>query len=63
MANLYLGMTRDALGQRQLAVVSYARVRELPDYGDTHKWARTFQKQAYSSARVSPAPTGDKALR
>ena len=63
MANLYLGMTRDALGQRQLAVVSYAKVRELPDYGDTHKWARTFQKQAYSSARVSTAPTGDKALR
>ena len=63
MANLYLGMTRDGLGQRQPALLRYARVRELPDYGGSHQWARTFEKKAYSFTPDQAAPVADKALR
>jgi tetratricopeptide (TPR) repeat protein len=63
MANLYLGMTRDELGQRESALSCYARVRQLPDYGDCHKWARKFQKQAYSSVKANAVSAAGKAVK
>jgi hypothetical protein len=63
MANLYLGMTRDDLGQRDSALARYTRVRQLPDHGDSHKWARKFQRQAYSSVKANAAPAGGKAIK
>ena len=62
MANLYLGMTRDEVGERGPALASYARVRQLPDYGGSHKWARKFQKRAYSSGKTN-AVIGDGAIK
>ena len=61
LVNLYLGMIRDELGQRDAALRQYARVRELPDHGDSHRLARQFQKTPYSSGRGAAVGTTDKA--
>ena len=51
LANLYLGMALDALGQRVAALSRYERVLDLPRHGSSHKLARRYRDRAYSSGR------------
>lgn len=50
LANLCLGMVLDAQGKREEALQRYARVRQLPVFGASHKLARKYEKQAFDGA-------------
>lgn len=49
LANLYLGMALDGLGQRPAALERYERVLELPRHGSSHKLAGLYIERAYGS--------------
>ena len=63
LVNLYLGMIHDERGQRAAALRQYARVRDMSDYAGSHRLARQFEKQPYSSRRPSPASVTEEAHR
>lgn len=53
---LYLGMTRDELGERDAAVDCFNRVLQLPAQGRSHDLARRYKKQPYGEAAGSATP-------
>jgi len=50
LTNLCLGMSLDAQGMREEALQRYARVRQLPEFGTSHRLARKYERQAFGGA-------------
>jgi len=50
LGNLCLGMVLDAQGNRDEALLRYARVRRLPAFGTSHKLARKYERRAFGDA-------------
>ncbi len=48
LANLYLGMAYDELGQHESSSISFKRVLELPDQNSSHDLARRYRKEPFS---------------
>lgn len=51
LANLFLGMTHDLQGDRDLAVARYRRVLALPDQGGSRELAEEYLEKPYSDLR------------
>ncbi len=51
MSRLMLGMTYDAQGKRQDAVVCYERVEKMEEHGDSRNLARKYLKEPYRGRR------------